>query len=80
MYDVLLFLVGVHAQVNSVARPLLDRSLHALVEDVAREALECFTKIEKFGMGGMLRVSLVRENARNVYCVRRRDRLLILAV
>jgi len=57
MYDVLLFLVGVHAQVSSVAKSLLERSLHALVEDLAREALECFTKIERFGMGGMLRVS-----------------------
>lgn len=58
MYDVLLFLVGVHAQVNSVARALLERSLHRLVEDVAQEALDCFTKIEKFGMGGMLRATL----------------------
>ncbi|EJD54829.1 hypothetical protein AURDEDRAFT_179883 [Auricularia subglabra TFB-10046 SS5] len=58
MYDVLLFLVGVHAQVNSVAKSLLERTLHALVEDVAREALDCFSKIEKFGMGGMLRATL----------------------
>ncbi|KAH7105187.1 exocyst complex component Sec5-domain-containing protein [Auriculariales sp. MPI-PUGE-AT-0066] len=58
MYDVLLFLVGVHAQVSSVAKSLLERSLHALVEDLAREALECFTKVERFGMGGMLRATL----------------------
>ena len=57
MYDVLLFLVGVHAQVNSVAKPLLERAMHALVEDIAKEALECFGRVERFGMGGMLRVS-----------------------
>ena len=56
MYDVLLFLVGVHAQVSSVARLLLERSLHTLVQELAREALDAFTKVERFGMGGMLRV------------------------
>lgn len=51
-----MFLVGVHAQVSAVAAPLLDRTLHALVEDVAEEALRCFRQVKRFGMGGMLRV------------------------
>ena len=51
-----MYLVGVHAQVSAAAAPLLDRTLNALVEDVADEALRCFRQVKKFGMGGMLRV------------------------
>jgi len=57
MFDALLYLVGVHAQVSSAAEPLLERTLEALVEDLAREALRCFRQVKRFGMGGMLRVS-----------------------
>lgn len=56
MYETLMFLVGVHAQVSSAAAPLLDRTLNALVEDLAQEALRCFRQVKRFGMGGMLRV------------------------
>lgn len=52
-----MYLVGVHAQVNSAAAPLLERTLNALVEDIADEALRCFRQVNRFGMGGMLRVS-----------------------
>lgn len=48
--------MGVHAQVSAAAAPLLDRTLSALVEGVAEEALRCFRQVKKFGMGGMLRV------------------------
>ena len=58
MFDTLLYLVGVHAQVNEVAPPLLDRMLNALVESLVEEALRCFKQIKRFGMGGMLRVGL----------------------
>jgi exocyst complex component 2 len=58
MFDTLLYLVGVHAQVNEVAPPLLDRMLNALVESLVEEALRCFMQIKRFGMGGMLRVGL----------------------
>lgn len=57
IFDILIFLVGVHAQVSAAAAPLLDRALSALVEGVADEALRCFRQVKKFGMGGMLRVS-----------------------
>ena len=58
MYETLIYLVGIHAQVSNVAEPLLDRTLNALVEDLAEEALRCFRQVKRFGMGGMLRVSL----------------------
>src|SRR5258708_31552994 len=56
MFETLLYLVGVHAQVNEVAPPLLDRMLNALVESLVEEALRCFRQVKRFGMGGMLRV------------------------
>ncbi|KAI0071274.1 hypothetical protein K474DRAFT_1776271 [Panus rudis PR-1116 ss-1] len=58
MYELLMYLVGVHAQVSSAAAPLLDRTLNALVEDIAEEALRCFRQVKRFGMGGMLRATL----------------------
>jgi len=41
-----------------VAESLLDRTLNALVEDLAEEALRCFRQVKRFGMGGMLRVNI----------------------
>jgi exocyst complex component 2 len=57
MYEALMYLVGIHAQVSSAAEPLLERIINALVEDLAEEALRCFRQVKRFGMGGMLRVS-----------------------
>lgn len=59
MYETLMYLVSAHAQVSNVAELLLDRTLNALVEDLAEEALHCFRQVKRFGMGGMLRVSNV---------------------
>ena len=56
MFELLMNLVSVHAQVTAAAAPLLDRTLSALVDDIAEEALRCFRQVKKFGMGGMLRV------------------------
>ncbi|KAF8480248.1 exocyst complex component Sec5-domain-containing protein [Russula ochroleuca] len=58
MFDTLLYLVGVHAQVNEVTPPLVDRTLNALVESLVEEALRCFKQVKRFGMGGMLRATL----------------------
>lgn len=58
MFDALIYLVGVHAQVNRAAPSLLDRALGALVDDLAEECLRCFRQVRKFGMGGMLRVGV----------------------
>lgn len=63
-----MYLVGVHAQVTSAAAPLLERTLNALVEDIAEEALRCFRQVKRFGMGGMLRVSLVGSSAHATCC------------
>jgi exocyst complex component 2 len=57
MYETLIYLVGIHAQVSKAAEPLLERTLSALVDDLAEEALRCFRQVKRFGMGGMLRVS-----------------------
>ncbi len=56
MFETLIFLVEVHAHVSLVSKNLLERTLNALVEEVANEALQCFCRVPKFGMGGMLRV------------------------
>ncbi|CAG8802430.1 5283_t:CDS:2, partial [Racocetra fulgida] len=54
----LLSLVIVHAQVNDVAKHLVNRTLTALLEHMARDCLEAFQKVERFGMGGMLQATL----------------------
>ena len=58
VFDTLMYLVGVHAQVSDIAPPLLDRTLNRLVESLVEEALRCFKQVKRFGMGGMLRVSV----------------------
>ncbi|GAA5945363.1 hypothetical protein JCM3775_002199 [Rhodotorula graminis] len=58
IYDALLSLVLVHAQVSATARTLVARTLGSLVEELARVALEAFGKVERFGMGGMLQATL----------------------
>ena len=57
VYEVLLALVQVHAQVSLIAKPLLERTLGTLLEEIARVALESFKQVDQFGMGGMLSVS-----------------------
>lgn len=58
MFRTSMTLVEIHAQVSRVAEGLLDRVLHALVEDAADEALRSFHQVKRFGMGGMLRATL----------------------
>ncbi|KAL0576081.1 Exocyst complex component S5 [Marasmius crinis-equi] len=58
MYETLMYLVGVHAQVSSAAEGLLERTLKFLAEELADEALRCFKQVKRFGMGGMLRATL----------------------
>lgn len=53
-------MVLVHAEVSATARPLVARTLGSLVEELAKEALDAFGKVERFGMGGMLQVSFLR--------------------
>ncbi|KAJ7145330.1 exocyst complex component sec5 [Mycena crocata] len=58
MYEALIYLVTVHAQVSSVSEALLSRTLTTLVEALASEAFQCFKQVPRFGMGGMLRATL----------------------
>ncbi|KAK4055272.1 Exocyst complex component S5 [Microbotryomycetes sp. JL201] len=58
IYDALLSLVLVHAQVSATARPLVARTLGAMVEELAQVALDAFSQVERFGMGGMLQATL----------------------
>ncbi|KAF7761527.1 hypothetical protein Agabi119p4_9519 [Agaricus bisporus var. burnettii] len=58
MYELLTSLVGIHAQICSVADSLLDRIINEVVEQLAEEGLRCFRQIKRFGMGGMLRATL----------------------
>ncbi|CAG8479390.1 21874_t:CDS:10 [Gigaspora rosea] len=58
VFEALLSLVIVHAQVSDIAKPLVNRTLTALLESMARDCLEAFRKVVKFGMGGMLQATL----------------------
>ena len=69
VYELLMSLEGVHAQVTAAAAPLLERTLNALVEDIADEALRCFRQVKRFGTGGMLRVRLFYEWRGNFFFI-----------
>ncbi|KAJ7275010.1 exocyst complex component sec5 [Mycena rebaudengoi] len=58
MYEALIYLVTVHAQVSAISEALLSRTLTVLVEAMATEAFQCFKQVPRFGMGGMLRATL----------------------
>ncbi|KAJ7237307.1 exocyst complex component sec5 [Mycena haematopus] len=58
MYEALIYLVTVHAQVSAISEPLLSRTLTTLVDALADQAFQCFLQVPRFGMGGMLRATL----------------------
>lgn len=58
IYETLLALVQIHAQVRTVAKPLVPRAISTLLEHLAGVILEAFGQIERFGMGGMLQATL----------------------
>ncbi|KAL1921037.1 uncharacterized protein VTP21DRAFT_11672 [Calcarisporiella thermophila] len=58
VYEALLSLVLVHAQVNDIAPPLVHRSLSAILDTLVQDCLDCFQKVPRFGMGGMLQATL----------------------
>ncbi|KAF9931299.1 hypothetical protein BGZ65_004944 [Modicella reniformis] len=61
MYEALLSLVVVHAQISEIAPPLVSRALSALLVNMAQDCLKCFQQVERFGMGGMLQATLEME-------------------
>ncbi|PWN37481.1 uncharacterized protein FA14DRAFT_14429 [Meira miltonrushii] len=58
IYEALLALVQIHAQVRAVAKPLVARTIRTLLEQLASIVLESFGNIDRFGMGGMLQATL----------------------
>ncbi|PKK78359.1 hypothetical protein RhiirC2_730073 [Rhizophagus irregularis] len=58
VYEALLSLVLVHAQISDIAKPLINRALTALLESMAIDCLEAFQKVEKFSLGGMCQATL----------------------
>ncbi|KAH8927807.1 hypothetical protein BT69DRAFT_1347031 [Atractiella rhizophila] len=58
IYSSLLSLVLIHAQVSGVTPTLVNRVLERLVYELATITLTCFSKVEAFGMGGMLQATL----------------------
>ena len=58
VYQSLLMLVQVHAQLRMTASQLVPRAITALVELVASVCLSSFTKVPAFNMGGMLQATL----------------------
>ncbi|CAO3635122.1 unnamed protein product [Cunninghamella blakesleeana] len=58
VYEALMTLVMVHSQISSVAKQLVHRALSALLENMAKDCLESFRQVERFGMGGMLQATL----------------------
>ncbi|KAF8908627.1 exocyst complex component Sec5-domain-containing protein [Gymnopilus junonius] len=53
-YEIMNYLVDVHAQVCSISPSLLDRTLNALINELVKEASKSFQKIRRFGTGGLL--------------------------
>ncbi|KAF8157048.1 exocyst complex component sec5 [Crassisporium funariophilum] len=58
VYDVLNYMVEVHAQVCTVADSLLHRTLDTLVDELVAEAVRSFRQVKRFGTGGMLQAVL----------------------
>ncbi|CAO1633663.1 unnamed protein product [Parajaminaea phylloscopi] len=58
IYEALLALVQVHAQVQSVAKSLINRTITSLLENLTDVILDSFRQIPRFGMGGMLQATL----------------------
>lgn len=51
------YLVELHAQVCTVSEGLLERTMNAVLGELADEAVKCFSQVKKFGTGGLLTVS-----------------------
>jgi exocyst complex component 2 len=58
IYEALLSLVQTHAQVRTVGKPLVPRTMATLLENSAEVILQSFEQVPRFGMGGMLQATL----------------------
>ncbi|GAA93492.1 uncharacterized protein L969DRAFT_95855 [Mixia osmundae IAM 14324] len=66
VYESLIMLVLTHAQVGRITKTLLPRVMNALVERLAAEYLNSFSKVKSFGTGGMLQATLEAEFSQQV--------------
>jgi len=60
VFEIMNYLVAIHAQVCSVAEGLLDRTLNALLDEFVKEVIRCFGQVKRFGTGGLLTVRIWR--------------------
>ncbi|CAO3656981.1 unnamed protein product [Mucor hiemalis] len=58
VYEALMTLVMVHAQISSATKQIVPRALSKLLESMASDCLDSFRQVERFGMGGMLQATL----------------------
>jgi len=58
IYQALLFLVQVHAQIRATVPALVSRVIVALVDIMADVTLEAYSRVHTFNMGGMLQATL----------------------
>lgn len=56
VYDIMNYLVELHAQVWTVSESLLERMLNAVLGELVDEAIKCFSQVNHFGTGGLLTV------------------------
>ena len=60
VFEIMNYLVAIHAQVCSVAEGLLDRTLNALLDEFVKEVIRYFGQVKRFGTGGLLTVRICR--------------------
>lgn len=58
IYQALLLLVEVHAQIRATVPPLVSRVISALVEIMAEATLSAYSRVPAFNKGGMLQATL----------------------
>ena len=56
VYDIMNYLVELHAQVCTISEGLLDRTLNAVLGQLVDEIVKCFSQVKEFGTGGLLTV------------------------
>jgi exocyst complex component 2 len=57
IYDTIVSLVLIHAEVTAINFQLVDRILGELLIDIAQTTLDSFRQIDRFSLAGMVQVS-----------------------
>ncbi|KAI9248099.1 exocyst complex component Sec5-domain-containing protein [Sporodiniella umbellata] len=58
VYESLMTLVTIHSEISSVTKQLVKRALSRFLETMAKDCLDSFKQVKRFGMGGMLQATL----------------------